>query len=57
LSADTVQGNMQGMNPYDYVGGKPETHNDPTGQMYTLPPGSGSGGSNEPSQGQYNMQY
>jgi RHS repeat-associated protein len=31
LSADTVQGNISGMNPYDYVGGNPETHNDPTG--------------------------
>ena len=34
LSADTVQGNMQGMDPYDYVGGNPETLNDPTGKMY-----------------------
>ena len=33
LSADTVQGNMQGMNPYAYVGGNPETHSDPTGQV------------------------
>ena len=31
LTADTVQGNMQGMDPYTYVGGNPETHNDPTG--------------------------
>jgi len=31
LSADSVQGNMQGMNPYGYVGGNPETRNDPTG--------------------------
>jgi RHS repeat-associated protein len=31
LSADTVQGNAQGMNPYGYVGGNPETKTDPTG--------------------------
>jgi len=31
LSADSVQGNAQGMNPYGYVGGNPETKNDPTG--------------------------
>ncbi len=31
LSADTVQGNMQGMNPYAYVNGNPETKNDPAG--------------------------
>ena len=31
LSADTVDGNMAGMNPYAYVKGNPETMNDPTG--------------------------
>jgi len=31
LSADQVQGNMQGMNPYGYVGGNPEMFVDPTG--------------------------
>ncbi len=31
LSADTLQGNMQGMDPYTYVGANPETFNDPTG--------------------------
>ena len=31
LSADSVQGNAQGIDPYGYVGGNPETLNDPTG--------------------------
>jgi RHS repeat-associated protein len=44
LSADVVQGNMAGMNPYDYVGGNPETWSDPTGQMYAPPRGGGGGG-------------
>ncbi len=33
LSADRVQGNAQGMDPYAYVAGNPETRTDPTGQM------------------------
>ncbi|MHB8598471.1 MAG: RHS repeat-associated core domain-containing protein [Ktedonobacteraceae bacterium] len=52
LSADSVQGNLQGMNPYAYAGGNPETMNDPTGNWYGPPcygcgPGhaGGSGGS------------
>ncbi len=32
LSADPVEGNMQGMNPYAYVDGNPETNTDPTGR-------------------------
>ena len=31
LSADIKQGDMQGVNPYAYANGNPETHNDPTG--------------------------
>jgi RHS repeat-associated protein len=31
VSADTTQGNPQAMDPYAYVGGNPETRNDPTG--------------------------
>ncbi|MEO6891180.1 MAG: RHS repeat-associated core domain-containing protein, partial [Ktedonobacteraceae bacterium] len=34
VSADTAQGNGQGMDPYSYVGNNPETLNDPTGRMY-----------------------
>jgi RHS repeat-associated protein len=33
LSPDTVQGNAQGMDPYAYVGGNPETRVDPSGRM------------------------
>ena len=44
LSADTVQGNMQAMNPYAYVNGNPETHNDPSGRMFITEGGGGSGG-------------
>ncbi|MGB8346061.1 MAG: RHS repeat-associated core domain-containing protein, partial [Ktedonobacteraceae bacterium] len=38
LQADTVQGNLAGMNPYAYVGGNPETLTDPTGQFHSPPP-------------------
>ena len=39
LSADKVQSNPRAMNPHAYVGGNPETKNDPTGQMYINPGG------------------
>ncbi len=45
LAADTAQGNAQGMNPYAYVNGNPETHSDPTGRMYVSMAGAGGGGS------------
>jgi RHS repeat-associated protein len=32
LSADSVEGNQQGLSPYGYVNGNPETHVDPSGQ-------------------------
>jgi RHS repeat-associated protein len=49
LSADCTQGNMQGMNPYAYVGANPETNNDPSGEMYAPPGGSGGNGLGNPS--------
>ncbi|MBA2284201.1 MAG: hypothetical protein H0W02_01825 [Ktedonobacteraceae bacterium] len=45
LSADSVQGNAQGMDPYAYVGGNPETFSDPTGQADMTPGGRFGGGS------------
>jgi len=42
MSADTRQGNLQGMRPYDYVGGNPETKNDPKGQRVACPVPNGS---------------
>ncbi len=43
LSADSKEGNQQGMDPYMYVGGNPQTYNDPTGEYYAPPPqGNGS---------------
>jgi len=43
LSADAIEGNLAGLNPYSYVGNNPETNNDPTGHAY-IPPGGGGGG-------------
>jgi RHS repeat-associated protein len=43
LSADTKEGNAQGMNPYAYVAQNPETLNDPSGQMIDCGPGCGNG--------------
>ncbi len=50
-AADTKQGNPQGMHPYVYVGGNPETATDPTGESYILHLGGGGAGSssNSPS--------
>jgi RHS repeat-associated protein len=39
LAADTVQGNLQGMDPYAYVGNNPETRTDPTGHAAPDPGG------------------
>jgi RHS repeat-associated protein len=35
LSADTVEGNDSGMNPYAYAGSNPATYNDPSGERYS----------------------
>ncbi len=47
LSADPVEGNPAGMNPYSYVNGNPETWSDPTGERVWCGPGGcgGCGGS------------
>ncbi len=47
LSADTVEGNLQGMNPYAYVNGSPETHSDPSGR-YRITTGGGIGNAPPP---------
>ena len=68
LSPDSVQGNAQGMSPYAYVGGSPETRTDPTGKMYGIPGGGDHGvpmgngqgnnsGSNGSSNGGNNNRY
>ncbi len=48
LSADTVQGNGVGMDPYEYVGGNPETLVDPTGNKF-VPAGGPEGDPGPPS--------
>ena len=54
LSVDRVQGNQQGMDPYAYVGGNPETNNDPSGECApgeACLPNSGLSSSNSSSYG------
>jgi hypothetical protein len=43
LSADKKLGDIQGANPYEYVGQNPETNTDPTGQYFVPGGGNGSG--------------
>ncbi len=38
VSADTVWGNPEGIDPYRYVGNNPQTYIDPSGEMYAFPP-------------------
>ncbi len=43
LSADVLESNLAGMDPYAYIGGNPETFSDPSGQRFAPPPGGGGG--------------
>jgi RHS repeat-associated protein len=40
LSVDSVEGNAQGTDPYNYVGGNPESRTDPSGQRMLGPNGT-----------------
>jgi RHS repeat-associated protein len=60
ISADDIQGNAQGMNPYAYVAGNPKTYVDPSGHMITdndfdaaesMGPTNGGGGGGGPDLG------
>jgi|GEM_PF-2397083 RHS repeat-associated protein len=50
LSADDVEGNLQGADPYAYVSGNPETDTDPTGE-FLYDPYTGQGAYTSPTPG------
>ena len=43
LSADPLQGDLAGANPYEYVGSNPETNTDPSGERFISPSGGQQG--------------
>src|SRR5713226_9098559 len=43
LSADVLESNLAGMDPYAYIGVNPETFSDPSGQRFAPLPGGGGG--------------